>query len=373
MSKQFSNQRRKTSYSPAQYQQIAGRVGNPGSSPICARDPGGKSAKGAIAGVDALRSRSSSSGGVAKILGLAALLLILAVGLGLFLWPSSGKSVPRTAETSQRQILMDAKPIPVPSSADMLRDHGTETSPELSTEGPDISPRPVDSSPETEATAGTWQEFFASGMRRAKARQWRDAANDFVAVTKLNPADHFHWYRQATLLAWLEDQQAYRFHCTEMLQRFADPSEPYIAERIAKACLLLPGAADMKRVVALADKAMAVEGHAYYRYFQMARALAHYRASEFQQAIDLAGKSAVADERFFNINVPAHLIVAMSQHRLSRAADAHKALGQARHTMNRDWFPKLESGQLDDGWHDWLICQILHREAERLIEGKKTP
>ena len=36
-----------------------------------------------------------------------------------------------------------------------------------------------------------------------------------------------------------------------------------------------------------------------------------------------------------------------------------------------EYLPKLPSGELDSRWPNWLIAQILHREAEKLI-GAQT-
>ena len=62
---------------------------------------------------------------------------------------------------------------------------------------------------------------------------------------------------------------------------------------------------------------------------------------------------------------------AMARHRLGRNEDARQALTLARDTLNRK-LPRLDRGQLyDQNWYDLLRCQVLLREAEELIEGKK--
>ncbi len=354
MSSEFFNDRRKSSQTPARYQQLAGQVAKSDATPLAAREPASRVAKAPTKGVDALRVSPAARGGRPwSMLGLVAILLAVLLGLGLFLWPSNKSSVTReTSASGPRQS--DASPHAMPLAVDNSQPRAKEMPPEL--------------------PAGNWEQLLARGDEHARARRWRDAAADFAAALRVHPDDHYPWFRAATLWAWMEDQSAYRQHCAEMLRRFGEPTEPYIAERTAKACLLAPGAvADMKPVIRLADQAVAATDHPYYAYFLLARGLAHYRAGEFDKALDRASKSIAPDPAPFNLNVPAFLIVALSHHHLGQAAEARKALGQARDIMGQESFPTIERGELGDGWHDWLICQILRREAESLIEGKKAP
>jgi hypothetical protein len=40
--------------------------------------------------------------------------------------------------------------------------------------------------------------------------------------------------------------------------------------------------------------------------------------------------------------------------------------------MEQKAFPKVEWGDLGVNWHDWLICQIIRREAEATIGEKAS-
>src|SRR5262245_9063384 len=362
MASAFSNDRRKSSPTSARYEQLAGQAARSDSSPLAAREPAGR-AKAPTRGADALRASPTAKGGRPwTMLGLAVILLAIVFGLGLVLWPSNEPSVGRsTSVSTQRQS--DTSRSARPSAGDKL---AADSSPKSSIAVKEVPPEPP---------ALNWEQLRARADEHAQARRWRPAAADFSAVLRDHPDDHWQWFRAATLLAWTEDQSAYRRHCAEMLQRFAEPTDPAIAERVAKACLLAPGAvADLKPVIRLADQAVAATDHQYHAYFLLARGLAHYRAGEFDKALDRASKSISGNPRLIGLEVPAPRVVARSHHRLGQADEASKALDQARDIMGQDWFPKLESGDLGEAWwHDWLICQILRREAEGLIEGKKSP
>jgi tetratricopeptide (TPR) repeat protein len=360
MAREFFNDRRKSLPTAAGYQQLAGQVAKPDATPLTARELGSKAAKQPTRGVDALRASPTASGGLPwALLGLVAILLAVALGVAFVLWPSSksGVATESRAERSistSAQAQSDARPSSLPLAAD--------NAPPSVKEMPPAPP------------AGDWEQLLARGAEQARARQWPQAAAAFAAALRIHPDDHWHWFRAATLLAWTKDQSAYRRHCAEMLQRFGETTHPNIAERTAKACLLIEGAADMKTVVRLADQAVAATDHPDHLYFLLARGLAHYRAGEFDKALEQASKAISGNPKVIGLDTPAHLVVAMSHHQLGQAAEASKALGQAREIMGQDWFPKLESGELADAWwHDWLICQILHREAAGLIEGKKGP
>ncbi len=364
MASQFQNHRRKSQGPSAHYQQIAGQVAKPGSSPLAARQPANKAAKVATRGVGTLRTSPAACGGPSWILlGLGAILLAAVLGLAFALWPSTTTSDARPTSAAAQKRSDAAKPAATTSiSPDPPLDFNT----------PGLEPGLKE--PPAEFPGLTWQQLLTRGDEQARARQWPKAAADFAAALRLNPDDHMSWFRGATLWAWVEDRSAYRDHCAAMLERFGQVTDPPIAERTAKSCLLAPGAvADMKAVVRLADQAVAATDHQYHAYFLMARGLAHYRTGEFDKALECASKSVSGNPRVIGLDVPAHLIVAMSHHRLGQSAEARQALGQAREIMAQDWFPQLNSGELTTAWwHDWLICQILHREAEGLIEGKKA-
>ena len=59
----------------------------------------------------------------------------------------------------------------------------------------------------------------------------------------------------------------------------------------------------------------------------------------------------------------------MAHHQLGQREEAEKALKKARAMMEQRQIPKEDSGDYGSNWHDWVICQLLRREAETLIRG----
>jgi eukaryotic-like serine/threonine-protein kinase len=226
-----------------------------------------------------------------------------------------------------------------------------------------------------EIPAHDWQRLRERGDLYARGGQWPKAAADFAAALKTCPEESEIddlLYRGAPLWLQAGDKESYRRHCREMLRRFDATTDPILAERTAKACLLAPESdADLAPVLRLAERAVTgTERHVFYTYFQLARGLAHYRAGEFDRAIDRLNPC-VTSTLYLMARVPAHLVQAMAHQRLGHAEEAGKALGKARALMAGNRFPHAEGGDFGDDWPDWLICQILYQEAETLIGTPK--
>jgi serine/threonine-protein kinase len=159
-----------------------------------------------------------------------------------------------------------------------------------------------------------------------------------------------------------------------MLGRFGETTDPTIAERTAKACLLIPVSKDdLAPVLHLAERAVKASDHGYYPFFLLAAALAEYRAGEFAQAVEklelLVSKRQEPGYSQTNLQAPANLVLAMAQHQLDHDDDAGEAIRRARGIMDQRDFQRVRNGDLGGFWHDWLICQILRREAEALLKA----
>jgi hypothetical protein len=68
-------------------------------------------------------------------------------------------------------------------------------------------------------------------------------------------------------------------------------------------------------------------------------------------------------------DVEAYMVLAMAQHRSKQADEANAALARGV-DIAESKLPKLDSGDLGDGWIDWIIAHALIREAKALIEGQ---
>jgi serine/threonine-protein kinase len=135
-------------------------------------------------------------------------------------------------------------------------------------------------------------------------------------------------------------------------------TDPYVAERVGRTCLLRPATEEvLRKGVALAEIAVAARETApewVYPYFLFAKGLAEYRQNRLESAMTtLSGPAA-------NVMGPCpRLLIAMAQYRVGQRHAARKTLAAAVSAF--DW-----SAQLTDQ-RDIMIWHIVRREAESLI------
>jgi tetratricopeptide (TPR) repeat protein/predicted Ser/Thr protein kinase len=205
------------------------------------------------------------------------------------------------------------------------------------------------------------------GQLNGRRGQWSQAAEDFAAVVEIIPDDHLNWYRGAVLRAWLGDRDGYSRFCREMLDRFSQEEDAAINERVAKACLLLPlPARELERAYRLIDAAgLKAENHWGRPWIEATQALAHYRRGREKEALSLADHSLTFGSTSWNRTLEAHVVRAMARRRLGRDEEARQALQSASQTLRQ--VKGLGEGDYTDNWHDYLISQLLLREANNLL------
>ena len=207
--------------------------------------------------------------------------------------------------------------------------------------------------------------MFGGGGARRCCREWKKAL-------ELDPPQHIRWFGYAELCLFLGDEEEYRRACRDLLRRFGNTTDPYIAEPTARAVLLAPPSdEDLQAALALADRAVAAEptkGGWVYSYFLFAKGLAEYRRGNFGDAVSImTGQAAKV------LGPCPGLVTAMARYRLGDRAGARTAL--AAEISAFDWSLARVRG------HDQWLWHVLRREAEALIfpntaaflEGKYEP
>jgi tetratricopeptide (TPR) repeat protein len=207
--------------------------------------------------------------------------------------------------------------------------------------------------------------FFA---RRAR---WKEAAADLGRALELRPGDHSVWHSLAAVLVQSGQLDIYREHCRKSVERFGNTTDPTTAERIAKDCLILPASgAGLETVARMTQTALSSTNYPYDpAWRQLAQGLADYRQGHFASALDWAEKALTRTGVDPRRDVEACMVQAMACQRLNQPDKAHAALATGS-VMASAKLPKLEDGDLAEGWLDWIIAQALLREARALIEGQ---
>jgi serine/threonine-protein kinase len=199
-----------------------------------------------------------------------------------------------------------------------------------------------------------------NGLRSVLLRQGRgeEARATWQTALEPNPPEHDAWFGYAELCAFLGQEEEYGRARRALLERFGASTDPHVAERTGRACLLLHADEDeLRKATALIDRAVTVKGSKYewvYPYFLFAKGLAEYRHGRQDGAIWMMQGGALP------VMGPApRLVAAMAQHRRGNKAEARKTLAAA--VLTYDW-----SAAQADNLDSW-ICHVLRREAEALI------
>jgi serine/threonine-protein kinase len=145
-----------------------------------------------------------------------------------------------------------------------------------------------------------------------------------------------------------------------LLARFGGTTDPQIAERVGRACLLRPGTQDvLQKASVLIRRAMAADRSKVERwvppYFSFAQGLLAYRQGRFDQS------SAIMEGDASRVLGPAPgLVLAMARFRLGQKDEAIKTFENA--LKNFDWQPANADSR------EACIYHILRREAEALFK-----
>ena len=177
----------------------------------------------------------------------------------------------------------------------------------------------------------------------------------------------------AALDVLLAEGTDYEAHCTTMLSRFGSATNSETANRIAKACLLLPG--ERKLAIELAARGVQLgQNSPTLDWYLLAHALAQYRSEDWSGAVTSAERALELskDRPNHSRNASLHAILSMAQHRLGQATDARKSLAEAEKLFHENW-PSIKEGKLGSSWHDVLIAHLLTREAMTLSKGHAQP
>lgn len=197
---------------------------------------------------------------------------------------------------------------------------------------------------------------------RARARQWRNAAADAALLIEKEPGQHDHYHALAPLLAQSGDQEAYERLCRVILQKFGDTDDLYVADRMAKDCLIRPAAdLDLARVERLAELAVSKGAELpALPFFQTCRAMAALRQGDYCKAVEWAEKAGTTG--FPHAAAEARAVLALARFKMGDAAAGRAALAAAR-TIVQTRIPPADAPDIGSDWRDWIIAHALLEEA----------
>ena len=215
------------------------------------------------------------------------------------------------------------------------------------------------------------------GQLHARLGQWDKAATSLSRSLDLNPNVVEPWYCAAAVYLWRGDVVGYRRACAGMLERFAKPGAIPLpaAQKTATTCSLLPDAvSDFAAIERLAERMInsAEKNDPDYRSYALAKGLVEYRGGHYGQAVQwLARYGPQIDGTA--LDAVAFSALAVAKQQLGDAAAARTALERGKSIMARK-LPNPSGEQLFEGdsYIEWIHCQILLREAEKLVKEPAT-
>jgi serine/threonine-protein kinase len=195
-------------------------------------------------------------------------------------------------------------------------------------------------------------------MRLGRSAEVRAAWKEELVA---HPTAHDDWFGYAELCLFLGDEEEYRRARRDLLAQFGTVSDRDVAERLGRACLLLPVPEDeLGPAVVLTERALAGRRRGHdggYPYFRFTEGLARYRQGRFDDAISLMSGDAASV-----LGPSPRLVLAMAQYQKGQKDPARKTLAAA--VLSYDW----STAKADN--HEAWIAHILRREAESLIRPR---
>jgi tetratricopeptide (TPR) repeat protein len=201
-------------------------------------------------------------------------------------------------------------------------------------------------------------------------QQWCQAARDLEAMLDDDDSNSTPWLGIGALFALSADEKEYQRYCRAMAQRFKDSETTNDPERVVKIAMLRPG---------VDEKTLPIER--FEAFFQSdsppswlptwgatARALLEFRRGNAQRSLDLVrqceavlGKATSPSRSLHALNCA---IQSLALAKLEKVNEARDALAQAAEILD----PEMERISQGEQWsHDYLIAQVIRREAERAI------
>jgi hypothetical protein len=168
------------------------------------------------------------------------------------------------------------------------------------------------------------------------------------------------------------NREAYAELCGKITAHFRGSTDPQVADKMAKDCLILPQpGADLQVAGQLADTAVTLgEGTPPYALFECCKALAEYRVGHWDRAVTWAQRASA--NNFPYSHAESYAILAMAECELKQNEEARSALVKCSEIVETQ-MPKMESGDLGGDWRDWIIAHALLAEAKSMIQGAGLP
>jgi serine/threonine protein kinase len=200
-----------------------------------------------------------------------------------------------------------------------------------------------------------------------------DAVADFGKAARIDQSSANPMFYLALQELYLGDTDGYRKTAGQMLSKFALNDNRVVVTRVALACLLgSPPVGDLDRLSRMADAASSLEGgtRGNARWYQMARVLAAYRAGNYVAAQQAITRARGLTGTYAPTTV--ELLSWMIQFRASKETEPLRAAIRLRVQRMGTEVLHPEFAVNTVNLTDYVICQIVRREAEATLAAKSS-
>jgi serine/threonine protein kinase len=198
--------------------------------------------------------------------------------------------------------------------------------------------------------------------------QWREAVADAALAIENDPSRDTRFPILAALLVKTHDRPAYEQFRQKLLATFANTTNFYVADQVAKACLFLPPSeADLSVIGHLADITVTqgAGDSGAMPFFQVCKALSEYRRGHFAEAVKWAQKS--VESPSIDAHGHAYAVLAMADWQLGKKDEARAMLAKGN-TLAPPLMPVSIAEDPTYPWLAWLYARIQLDEATALVE-----
>jgi len=201
----------------------------------------------------------------------------------------------------------------------------------------------------------------------ARRGQWEEAATDAARSLAYQPLASGRYAMVAALYVKTHNLSAYEQFCKKLLLQFGDTGNIFVADQVAKACLLLPSSeVDLNASGHLADTAVTfgAKDEGAMPFFATCKALSEYRLGHFAKAAEWAQRSLKSSRK--DAHPHAYGVLALADWQLGKKEEA-RAMLAAGETLAPRLMPARVAEDPGTAWLVWLFARVQLDEAEALL------
>ncbi len=206
----------------------------------------------------------------------------------------------------------------------------------------------------------------------ARTGKWREAAQYFEKLRKLEPSNHEVYTWLAALYVQSDDLAAYQLLRSQIVARFRSATNnPAIADRMAKSLLMVPAEGEeLETAKVLANASIAHDTNSMNQpWFQFCEGLSELRLGHCDSAKQWMDKVREKESSGSIRDVEQYMVRALAELGLGNQAAAIEAYNDGV-LMVPSRMRELSSGDIESSWKDWIIAHALMREVEKTLESQ---